>query len=226
MANKWRFSSKLLGLRILKAAVRRTSGKVLRHLEITGIARLGRKLRGIGHTILVRSDQLNLHEKVSGAKRSKQPRQHFPNTFEGRKNAREFIKAHLLNYGLFVQHLSKPRDAVRFHGRIFINPNGNVWVYIASPNSHNTFARWHHELIARYNLVSPENVKSEKNGLNKEAFIACKKVARNIFEQMCTMSLADISRTVFVIYKDQPAKPEFYDLLFIQGMKRPSSRIF
>ena len=226
MANKWQFSSKLLGLRMLKAAVKRTGGRVLNHLEIIGVNRLGRKLRGIGHTILVRSDQSNLHEKISGAKRSKQPRQHFPNTSEGRKNAREFIKTHLQKYGVFVQHLSKPREAVRFHGRIFISPKGNVWIYLASPNANNTFARWDHERIAKYNLVTLKNRKLEKSGLSEKALKSCEKVAKNIFEQMSTINLTDISRAVFVIYKNQPAVPEFYDLLFIQGMKKPSSKIF
>lgn len=220
------FSSKRLGLKVLQIAVKGTGGRVLRHRELTNEGDISKIVKGKGHTILVRADQPNLNEKVSGIRRSKQPRQHFPNTPEGRKSASDFIKTHLRGYGLFVQHLSKPRNAVRFHGRIFISPKGAVWIYLAPPISHITFARWPHKKIAKYDLAKPEKMGSEKQGLNEKAFRACKNIARNIFEQTKTMKLNDISRTVFVIYKDEPDSPEFYDLLFIQGMKRPSSRIF
>lgn len=227
MAGHWRFSSKRLGLRILRSAVRGTDGRTLWHKEVTGKGDIGKNVRGRGHTILVRSDQLRLHEKVGDAERRKQPRRHFPNTPEGRKNARGFIKTHLRGYSLFVQHLSRPREAVQWHGRIFIRPNGTVWFYLASPVPHAAFAKWPHKRIAKYNLlVEPGKTGAKKRGLDEKAFKACKAIVGGVFEQMKTMKSTDISRMAFVVYKDSPNNPEFYDLLFIQGMKKPSARIF
>jgi hypothetical protein len=213
MARHWRFSSKRLGLNILQSSVKGTGGRVLPFQELPRGSKKVPRLNRKGHTILVRSDQPNQRQLVNHYERTSQPRQHFKNNAAGRAEARSVIRGLVRKYGIIVHHLSKPRKDVKFHGRIFIAPNGRVWLYLAPPTSHTTFARWDHAMIAKYDLSNPKKPRFKSTGLSPKAVSACQKVAANIFHRVRRMGLTDISRTAFVVYKDMPNRPEFYDLL-------------
>ncbi|MBU0635700.1 hypothetical protein KKE06_01625 [Candidatus Micrarchaeota archaeon] len=225
MARNWKFSSKRRGLEVLRKAVRGTSGTVIPFKTIgSGTGRIPTLPRK-GHTLLVRSDQADSAQKVSHAERSSQPRQHFPNTPEGRKQAKAFIKSILRRHGIIIHDLSQPRQNAQLHGRLFIRPDGQVWVYLAPPSPQTTFARWKHELVQKFNVNQFEPPK-KKGKVSTRLLTICQKIAQNIHRIAQQNGVDEIMRAAFVIYKNKPLQPEFYDLLFIHGLQKPTSQIF
>tara|TARA_Y100000310_G_scaffold345299_1_gene463520 strand:+ start:12587 stop:13405 length:819 start_codon:yes stop_codon:yes gene_type:complete len=227
VSSRYRFSSKAKGIKLLSKIVQGTGANFLNfvHFSKSSVRRIGDKsildkLRRKSDKILVRSDNASLTQSVSQRERLKQPRAAFPNTDVGRREALQFIKDLNSHYGVVIHHRDNRLGKVVGHGRVFVKgDSGSRWVYFAPEDSSTkTFARWKHELIS--SNTKGKSVKG-RNGLSEKSLTACTNIAKKIRVAAERARFDDVVAASFVIYEKQINVPEFYDLLFIQGLRRP-----
>lgn len=232
--SRHKFSSKTKGLTVLLYSIKGTGAKFLgfkqfspRSLTKYSDAQLFKLLNKRGTRILVRSDNSNLNSVISMRERISQPRASFPNTPKGRREAIALMRDLNNYYGVVVHHIRRPQSESIGHGRVFIQgQTGTVWVYFAPRDpSTSTFARWPHKLVVKKSKKGTKEGDSLE-GFRPEALDTCLKLASNIQNSPTTKKYQDIVTTSFVVYKGEETSPEFYDLLYIHGMKRPGFRSF
>jgi len=174
--------------------------------------------------ILVRSDSSKFNSIIGMRERISQPRAVFPNTPKGRREAAALIRDLSPYYGIIIQQPTRNIKDVRGHGRIFINgKTGTVWLYFAKRDPKtDTFVRWDHQLVSK---ISRDRTEKGKGKINPQALKTSLAVAERIKAQIAP-EYKDIVTAAFVTYKGAATTPEFYDLLYIHGMKRPGFRSF
>ena len=191
-------------------------------------AQLLRMLNKKGTGILVRSDNTNLDSIISMRERISQPRASFPNTLAGRKEALALMRDLNNYYGIVVHHIRRPQSESIGHGRVFIQgQTGTIWVYFAPRDpSTSTFARWSHKLVVKKSAKSGTKNGIAQEGFTQKALDTCLKLAVNIKQSPVSKKHQDIISASFVVYKGEENSPEFYDLLYLHGMKRPGFKSF
>ncbi len=229
-----KFSSKAKGLKVLLNSIRMTGAKFLGYTyfspnKISELSdnSLMKILTRKGTRILVRSDNTSIDSAIGMRERISQPRASFPNNSEGRKEAITLMKELNKHYGVIIHHIRKPQNQATGHGRVFIQgKTGTVWVYFAERDSStSTFSRWNHRLVIKKSSKTTQEGE-HKNAINKKAINACLNLAENIKKNSYSKEHSDIISANFVVYKGEENNPEFYDLLFVHGMKRPGFRSF
>jgi hypothetical protein len=230
---KHKFTSKGLGLMRLANIAKATKGAEFLHFhylphkkaQALGKGELRKLLTNPNALrILVRSDNAKFNSIIGMRERISQPRAVFPNTPKGKREAAALIRDLNPHYGVIIQHPTRNIKDVLSHGRLFVNAKtGTVWLFSAKRDPKtDTFVRWDHKLVTKN---SKDRAKKGDGSMNTQAREASLAVAERIKAQIAP-TYKDIVSAAFVTYKGEATVPEFYDLLYIHGMKRPGFRSF